>query len=72
MQGKIKWYNPEKGFGFIVPDGGGDDVFVHKSNLQWAGLDSLEPGQHVTFDIRQNERTGKIAATNLKLQEKAA
>src|SRR6185312_1613375 len=64
-QGTVKWFNPEKGFGFIQHAGGGKDVFVHISAVERAGLSALTEGQSVTFDI-MNER-GKDAATNLKL-----
>ena len=64
-QGTVKWFNAQKGFGFIQHAGGGKDVFVHISAVERAGLNSLTEGQSVTFDI-MNER-GKDAATNLKL-----
>ena len=64
-QGTVKWFNPQKGFGFIQHAGGGKDVFVHISAVERAGLNALNEGQSVTFDI-MNER-GKDAATNLKL-----
>ena len=64
-QGTVKWLNAQKGFGFIQHSGGGKDVFVHISAVERAGLNSLNEGQSVTFDI-VNER-GKDAATNLKL-----
>lgn len=63
-QGTVKWFNPQKGFGFIQPDGGGSDVFVHMSAVERAGMSNLNEGQKVTFEI-QNER-GKDAAVNLK------
>ena len=62
--GTVKWFNTTKGFGFIAPQDGGNDVFVHISAVQSAGLRSLDEGQNVTFDI-QMER-GKAAAINLK------
>jgi CspA family cold shock protein len=63
--GTVKWFNPEKGFGFIQHEGGGKDVFVHASAVERAGLSSLTEGQSVSFDVT-NER-GKDAATNLKV-----
>jgi CspA family cold shock protein len=62
--GTVKWFNTQKGFGFIQPDDGGKDVFVHISAVQRAGLQSLNEGQKVSFDIA-TER-GKAAAANLK------
>jgi len=63
--GKVKWYNPQKGFGFIAPNDGGKDVFVHATALEAAGIRSLSDGQAVTFDI--TEERGKSSATGLKL-----
>lgn len=63
-QGTVKWFNPQKGFGFIQPDNGGPDVFVHISAVESAGLRGLNEGQKISFDIT-SER-GKNAATNLK------
>jgi cold shock protein len=63
--GKVKWFDPRKGFGFLQPDGGGSDVFVHISAVQRAGLSTLNEGERVSFDIA-NER-GKTNAANLKL-----
>jgi CspA family cold shock protein len=63
-QGTVKWFNPQKGFGFIQPDAGSSDVFVHVSAVQAAGLNTLNEGQKVTFDI-VTER-GRSAAANLK------
>ena len=62
--GTVKWFNTTKGFGFIAPQDGGNDVFVHISAVQSAGLRALDEGQKVTFDV-QMER-GKAAAMNLK------
>ena len=64
VKGTVKWFNDEKGFGFIQPDDGGADVFVHISAVERAGLRTLNEGQKVTFDIT-SER-GKNAATNLQ------
>ena len=63
--GKVKWFNAHKGFGFIEPTGGGKDVFVHISALERAGISNLAEGQSVSFDV-VDER-GKSAASNLKL-----
>jgi CspA family cold shock protein len=63
-QGTVKWFNPQKGFGFIQPDNGGSDVFVHMSAVERAGLRSLNEGQKISFDVT-SER-GKDSATNLK------
>ena len=63
--GKVKWFNPAKGFGFIEPEGGGPDVFVHISAVERAGLSSLNEGQRVSFDIARER--GKTNAANLKL-----
>jgi len=63
--GVVKWFNATKGFGFITPDEGGQDAFVHISAVQRSGLDSLAEGQKVEFDL-QKGRSGKTEATNLK------
>lgn len=63
-QGTVKWFNAEKGFGFIQPDNGGADVFVHISAVTGAGMRSLNEGQKISFDVT-SER-GKNSATNLK------
>jgi cold shock protein len=62
--GTVKWFNAQKGFGFIQPDNGGKDVFVHISAVERAGLQGLNEGQKISYDV-VNER-GKDAATNLK------
>jgi CspA family cold shock protein len=64
--GTVKWFNATKGFGFIQPDNGGADVFVHISAVERAGLRGLADGQKVTFDIVADRRTGKSAADNLR------
>jgi CspA family cold shock protein len=63
--GTVKWFNPTKGYGFIPPSDGGKDVFVHISAVERAGLNTLNEGQKVSFEL-QTER-GKTSATNLKV-----
>jgi len=64
--GIVKWFNPVKGFGFIVPDDKSDDAFVHISAVEQAGLSSLNEGQKVEFDL-QPGRNGRMAAAELKI-----
>ncbi len=64
--GTVMWFNNQKGFGFIQPDDGGKDVFVHISAVERAGLYDLKEGQKVSFDIVSDSRTGKSAAENLQ------
>ncbi|MFC7475648.1 cold-shock protein [Dankookia sp. GCM10030260] len=63
--GSVKWFNADKGFGFIQPEGGGKDVFVHITAVQAAGLNGLNDGQRVSFEVVKER--GKEAAANLKL-----
>ena len=63
--GTVKWFNATKGFGFIQPDSGGADVFVHISAVERAGLSTLVEGQKINFEIEQDRRTGKSSAGQL-------
>jgi len=65
--GTVKWFNSQKGFGFIQPDGGGSDVFVHVSAVERSGLGALHEGQKVSFEVERDRRSGKDAATQLQL-----
>jgi CspA family cold shock protein len=65
-KGIVKWFNGQKGFGFIQPANGGQDVFVHISAVERAGMSTLNEGQSVSFDIVQDRRNGKSAAENLR------
>jgi CspA family cold shock protein len=65
-KGTVKFYNDQKGFGFIAPDNGGKDVFVHATALERAGMRSLSEGQKVSFDTQEDRRTGKIAVANIQ------
>lgn len=64
--GTVKWFNNQKGFGFIQPSNGGNDVFVHISAVERAGMGTLNEGQQVTFDIVADRRSGKSSAENLR------
>ena len=64
--GTVKWFNESKGYGFIQPDNGGKDVFVHVSALERAGLRGLAEGQKISYEVEQDRRSGKESATNLK------
>ena len=65
--GTVKFYNDQKGFGFIQPDDGGKDVFVHATALERAGLRGLSEGQKVSFDTQEDRRTGKTAVANIQM-----
>lgn len=64
--GTVKWFNAQKGYGFIQPEGGGKDVFVHISAVQKAGIGTLNEGQRVSFELEQSQQ-GKTSAADLKL-----
>jgi CspA family cold shock protein len=64
--GTVKWFNETKGYGFIQPDDGGKDVFVHISAVERAGMRNLIEGQKVSYDVENDRRTGKETAGNLK------
>jgi CspA family cold shock protein len=66
--GTVKWFNSTKGFGFIQPDGGGQDVFVHISAVERAGLRELRDGQKVSYEVVADRRSGKSSAENLKVE----
>ena len=65
-KGTVKWFNNQKGFGFIQPDDGSKDVFVHISAVERAGLSTLNEGQKVSFEVVADRKTGKSSADNLK------
>lgn len=67
-KGTVKWFNNQKGFGFIQPESGGTDVFVHISAVERAGLSTLNEGQKVSFDVVADRRSGKSAAENLRAE----
>ena len=64
--GTVKWFNGQKGYGFIQPDQGGKDVFVHISAVERSGLRSLADGQKVSYDVEADRRSGKESAANLR------
>jgi CspA family cold shock protein len=64
--GTVKWFNTTKGFGFIAPEGGGQDVFVHATAVERSSLGSLTEGQQISFELERDQRTGKTSAVNLQ------
>lgn len=64
--GTVKFFNHDRGFGFIAPDGGGSDVFVHASAVEAAGLPALTEGQKLSFEVKTDQRSGKPAASDLQ------
>jgi len=65
--GVVKWFNGQKGFGFIQPDDGGNDVFVHISAVERAGLSNLAEGQKLSYEVKVDSRRGKSSAENLRV-----
>jgi CspA family cold shock protein len=65
--GTVKWFNAQKGFGFIAPDDGGSDAFVHISAVERSGVGSLSEGQKIGFELVADQRSGKMSAENLKI-----
>ncbi|MGO4171919.1 cold-shock protein [Bosea sp. RAF48] len=66
--GTVKWFNTDKGFGFIQPEDGGQDAFVHISAVERAGLRTLREGQKVSYELVQDKRSGKVSADNLQAE----
>lgn len=66
--GVVKWFNPEKGFGFIKPDVAGPDIFVHMSEVKKSGLQCLDPEDEVSFDMEKSTKTGRFGAVNIKIK----
>jgi cold shock protein len=66
-KGTVKWYNDQRGYGFIQPAGGGKDVFVHISALERSGIRALNEGQKVIYELQTDQRSGRISAANLKI-----
>jgi cold shock protein len=64
--GTVKWFNPTKGFGFIQPDDGGADVFVHISAVERSNLGSLNEGQKISYELEKDQRSGKMSAGKLQ------
>ena len=66
--GTVKWFNSAKGYGFIQPDAGGPDVFVHISAVERAGLNALQDGQKITYELEKDPRSGKTSAGQLQAE----
>lgn len=66
--GTVKWFNNDKGFGFIQPEDGGQDAFVHISAVERAGLRTLKEGQKISYELVQDKRSGKVSADNLQAE----
>lgn len=64
--GTVKWFNSTKGYGFIQPDDGGNDIFVHASAVERAGMRGLNDGQKITYDLVEDRKSGKMSADNLR------
>lgn len=64
--GTVKWYNETKGYGFIQPDNGGKDIFVHATALERAGMRGLAEGQKISYELQTDQRTGRASAVNLQ------
>ena len=65
--GTVKWFNAQKGYGFIQPEAGGNDIFVHISAVERSGLSGLNEGQKLRYELQQDQRSGKMSATNLQM-----
>jgi cold shock protein len=66
-KGTVKWFNPDKGFGFIQPEDGSSDAFVHISAVERSGLNDLREGQKLEFELMPDRKSGKMSAENLKI-----
>jgi len=64
--GKVKWFNQDKGLGFITPDDGGTDIFLHITAAQRGGIDAVKEGMNIAFEVAQDRRTGRSSADNIR------